>query len=221
MKIKEHNLLHLKLSMSDKEEIDKCILNKSLPDTITILKLEIPPTESFGYYFSYFGIMEILSNVLIMENNTEKHDLRNGDVYLKVFNKTSVLYNLPILCIDVLFFKELSPKTSELLDLKIKTDLLVYTKGGGRVKFISGLELESFYDLLMTPKSISFDLNDEVFNLYSVPNNIRLEIESVFWGIVPIMKLDIRKLYDDPDYSVFEENKVIIEERRTLFYHNL
>ena len=219
MSIHKHNLIHLKLTLLEKDEIDRNILNKSLPDTITILCLKIPPSESFGYYYSYYGIMEILSNMLKMDDNTKKHDLRNGDVYLKVFYQNSILYNLPMLCIDIFFFKELSKKTIDLINLKIKTDLLVFTKGEGYLKFTSSSESEP--NQFTTPKSFSLRLDDDIFQKYSVPNKVKSEIESVLWGLVPIMKLDIRKLYDEPEYCVFEENKELIDERRTLFYQYL
>jgi hypothetical protein len=46
-------------------------------------------------------------------------------------------------------------------------------------------------------------------------------METILFGLVPIMKLDIRNLFDEPEYSVFEEYKGIIDERKTLFYHYL
>lgn len=219
MTTNKHNLIDLKLTLLEKDEVNKNILNKSLPELITILCLKIPPSESFGHHYSYFGIMEILSNMLKMDENTNKHDLRNGDVYLKVFYQNSVLYNLPILCIDVFFLKELTKKTIDLINLKIKTDLLVFTRGGGYLKFISSSD--SMTDLFTIPKSFFLLKDDNIFQEYSVSNKVKLEIESVLWGLVPIMKLDIRKLYDDPEYCVFEENKVLIDERRTLFYQYL
>ena len=68
------------MSLIDKEEIRRNVLNSSLSDVITKLHLEIPPTKSFGYYYSYNGISEILSNMLKVESNSDKQDLRNGDV---------------------------------------------------------------------------------------------------------------------------------------------
>lgn len=85
MKTNQPNLIHLKFSLLDNDEIKRNILNCSLPDVITKLHLRIPPIETFGYFHSYNGISEILTNMLKMDSKSDKHDIRNGDVYLKVY----------------------------------------------------------------------------------------------------------------------------------------
>lgn len=209
------------MSSLDNEEIRKNVLNSSLPDVITKLHLKIPPNETFGYFHSYNGISEILTNMLKMDTNSDKHDLRNGDVYLKVYYLKSSLYTLPVLYIDIFFFKELSSLTTDLFNLKIKTDLLVFTKGGGNVEFIRDFDVESLYDLLVIPRTFSSVLNDEIITEYSILKRVKEEMETILLGLVPIMKLDIRNMFDKPEYSVFEEYKDIIDERKTLFYHYL
>ena len=221
MKNKQLKIIILKLSLLDKEEIRRNVLNSSLSDVITKLHLEIPPTKSFGYYYSYNGISEILSNMLKMDNNSDKHDLRNGDVYLKVYYQNSSLYTLPVLCIDLFFFKELSPQTTDFLNLKIKTDLLVFTNGVGNIEFIRSSNLESVYDLLVIPRCFLLVLNDEILSEYSISQKVKDEMESVLLGLVPIMKLDVRNLLEEPDYSVFVDNKDKIDERKTLLYDYL
>jgi hypothetical protein len=221
MKPDQSNLIHLKLSLLDKEEIRRNVLNSSLPDVITKLHLEIPPTKSFGYYYSFNGISEILSNMLKMDTNSDKHDLRNGDVYLKVYYKKKSIYTLPVLSIDIFFFKELSSQTTDFLKLKIKTDLLVFTNGGGNIEFIRSLNLESVYDLLKIPRCFLLVLNNEILTEYSISQKVKDEMESVLLGLVPIMKLDVRNLLEEPDYSVFVNYKNKIDERRTLLYNYL
>ena len=221
MKTNQPNLIHLKLSLLDNDEIKRNILNCSLPDVITKLHLRIPPIETFGYFHSYNGISEILTNMLKMDSKSDKHDIRNGDVYLKVYYLKSLLYTLPVLCIDIFFFKELTSQTTDSLKLKIKTDLLVFTKGGGNVEFIRDFDVESLYDLLVIPRTFSSVLNDEIITEYSILKRVKEEMETILFGLVPIMKLDIRNLFDEPEYSVFEEYKGIIDERKTLFYHYL
>ncbi len=221
MKTDQSNLIYLKLSLLDKEEIRKNVLNSSLPDVITKLHLEIPPTKSFGYYYSFNGISEILSNMLNMDSNSDKHDLRNGDVYLKVYYQNISIYTLPVLCIDIFFFKELSSQTTDFLKLKIKTDLLVYTNGGGNIEFIRSLNFESVYDLLKIPRCFLLVLNNEILTEYSISQKVKDEMESVLLGLVPIMKLDVRHLLEEPDYSVFVNHKDKIDERKTLLYNYL
>lgn len=221
MKTDQSNLIHLKLSLLDNDEIRKNVLNSSLPDVITKLHLRIPPNETFGYFHSYNGISEILTNMLKMESKSDIHDLRNGDVYLKVYYLKSSLYTLPVLYIDIFFFKELSLPTTDLLNFKIKTDLLVFTKGGGRIEFIRDFDLESLFDLLIIPRTFSSVLNNDIITEYSILKRVREEMETILLGLVPIMKLDVRNLFDDPEYSVFEEYKSKIDERKTLFYSYL
>jgi len=221
LKTNQHNILLLKLSLLDKEEIRENVLNISLPDVITNIHLEIPPNNTFGYYYSYDGIMEILSNILKMDKKTDKQELRNGDVYVKVYYQNSSIYTLPVLFIDIFFFKELSIQTTDFLKLKIKTDLLVFTNGGGNIEFIKVFDSESVYDLFLLPRSFLYDLNNEILSEYSISQKVRNEMESILLGLVPIMKLDIRTLYDDPDYSVFVEYNNKIEERKTLLYNYL
>jgi len=221
LKTDQSNLIHLKLSLLDNDEIRKNVLNSSLPDVITKLHLRIPPNETFGYFHSYNGISEILTNMLKMESKSDIHDLRNGDVYLKVYYLKSSLYTLPVLYIDIFFFKELSLPTTDLLNFKIKTDLLVFTKGGGRIEFIRDFDLESLFDLLIIPRTFSSVLNNDIITEYSILKRVREEMETILLGLVPIMKLDVRNLFDDPEYSVFEEYKSKIDERKTLFYSYL
>ena len=221
MKTNQPNLIHLKFSLLDNDEIKRNILNCSLPDVITKLHLRIPPNETFGYFHSYNGISEILTNMLKMESKSDIHDLRNGDVYLKVYYLKSSLYTLPVLYIDIFFFKELSLPTTDLLNFKIKTDLLVFTKGGGRIEFIRDFDLESLFDLLIIPRTFSSVLNNDIITEYSILKRVREEMETILLGLVPIMKLDVRNLFDDPEYSVFEEYKSKIDERKTLFYSYL
>jgi hypothetical protein len=159
--------------------------------------------------------------MLKMDSKSDKHDIRNGDVYLKVYYLKSLLYTLPVLCIDIFFFKELTSQTTDSLKLKIKTDLLVFTKGGGNVEFIRDFDVESLYDLLVIPRTFSSVLNHEIITEYSILKRVKEEMETILFGLVPIMKLDIRNLFDEPEYSVFEEYKGIIDERKTLFYHYL
>jgi len=221
LKTNQPNLIHLKFSLLDNDEIKRNILNCSLPDVITKLHLRIPPNETFGYFHSYNGISEILTNMLKMESKSDIHDLRNGDVYLKVYYLKSSLYTLPVLYIDIFFFKELSLPTTDLLNFKIKTDLLVFTKGGGRIEFIRDFDLESLFDLLIIPRTFSSVLNNDIITEYSILKRVREEMETILLGLVPIMKLDVRNLFDDPEYSVFEEYKSKIDERKTLFYSYL
>ena len=219
----KNNLSDLKLYLSDMKEIELNVLNCSLPETITKLNFTITPNESSIDYYSYNGIKEILRNMLIIESNSEQHDLRNGDVYLKVYFQNSILYTLPVLCIDLYFFKELSFNTNEILKLKIKTDLLVFTKGSGNIEFIKGIDIESVYECLNIPKTNSIDsfVLNQIVSRYSIPYKTREEMYSIQFGLVPIMKLDIRQLFDDPDYSVFNIYKDKIDERKTLFYQYL
>ncbi len=221
MNTNQSNLIHLKLSLLDNENIEKNVLDSSLPDVITKVHLKIPPTERFGYFYSYDGISEIVTNMLKTDSKSDKQELRNGDVYLKVYYQKSLLYTLPVLCIDIFFFKELSSKTTDLLKLKIKTDLLVFTNGGGFIEFIRDFDLESLYDLLLVPRWFSFVFNDEIITEFSILKKVREEMETILLGLVPIMKIDIRNLFDDPEYSVFEEYKSKINERKTLFYNYL
>jgi hypothetical protein len=121
------------------------------------------------------------------------------------------------------FFKELSSVTNEILKLKIKTDLLVFTKGSGNIEFIKGIDIESVYECLNIPKTNSIDsfVLNQIVSRYSIPYKTREEMYSIQFGLVPIMKLDIRQLFDDPDYSVFNIYKDKIDERKTLFYQYL
>jgi hypothetical protein len=81
--------------------------------------------------------------------------------------------------------------------------------------------VESLYDLLVIPRTFSSVLNDEIITEYSILKRVKEEMETILLGLVPIMKVDVRNLFDEPEYSVFEEYKGIINERKTLFYHYL
>ena len=99
--------------------------------------------------------------------------------------------------------------------------MLVFTNGGGSIEFISDIDLDSLYDILVIPRSFSSVLNNEILTEYSIVKKVREEMETILLGLVPIMKLDVRNLFDDPEYSVFEEYKSKIDERKTLFYSYL
>ena len=142
-------------------------------------------------------------------------------MYLKVYYQNSSIYTLPVLCIDIFFFKELSSQTTDFLNLKIKTDLLVFTNGVGNIEFIRSPNLDSVYDLLVIPRCFLLDLNDEILTEYSISQKVKDEMESVLLGLVPIMKLDVRNLLEEPDYSVFVNYKDKIDERKTLLYNYL
>jgi DNA-directed RNA polymerase alpha subunit len=81
--------------------------------------------------------------------------------------------------------------------------------------------LESVYDLLVIPRCFLLVLNDEILSEYSISQKVKDEMESVLLGLVPIMKLDVRNLLEEPDYSVFVDYRDKIDERKTLLYDYL
>jgi hypothetical protein len=91
----------------------------------------------------------------------------------------------------------------------------------GNIEFIRSSNLESVYDLLVIPRCFLLVLNDEILSEYSISQKVKDEMESVLLGLVPIMKLDVRNLLEEPDYSVFVDYRDKIDERKTLLYDYL
>ena len=212
-----------KLSDLDNENIKTNILNSSIPEFITKFSIRIPPTELLCNYYSYEGINQLLSNLLKMENNSQIQDLRNGDVFLKISYSYSSLYTLPLLCLDLFFFKKLSSYTIKDLESKLNTDLLILTRGIGEFVILSNNNQESIFEQLDIPKLSpinSLGIN-ELYKEYKISNKVIEEIESIFFGLIPIIKVDIRCLYKDPHFSLFTNYEEIIKERKTLLYSYL
>lgn len=122
-----------------------------LPITLTAIKLEILPADLTKFYYSFIGLETILYNVFRSDIKPFQDDLKRGQVYLKTYYKRDSFYNLPVLCMDIIFLRKLHSKTIDNLWNKLKTDIVLFTGNVGDIDVRKISSPAEFTDYLKIP----------------------------------------------------------------------
>jgi len=197
-----------KLLQNNLKSITDFVIDKSLPENITRVRIEIPSNRLNVYeYFSYRGVETIILNVFKFNERHIVQDLRNGDVIFRVFYDKDYYYTLPVMFIDVFFLKSLQPETIKVINDNIKTTLLVYTLGKGSIELLSINSVNSILDCFDTKLLIGhpfFNKKDYPF-LNSFSEEKVDEMNYFFEN--PLMKMNMREVLNNPLLSLFDTKK--------------
>lgn len=195
-----------KLNGENKKVISDLFFDKSLPDYITHLTLEIPPTlNNITNYYSFDGVDTILYNFFKLYNRVVIQDLRNGDVLFRLSLRVDEIYSFPKLILEFVFLKKLSDITLKTFEDTFKTLLLVYTKGSGKVELISDLSEKKILnhlniDYLLGVSNI--EINNFPF-LNSISEKQISEIRSFL--NFPFSKIELKHVINNPLMSFFRK----------------
>ena len=197
-----------KLLQKNLKSISEFVIDKSLPENIKRLRIEIPSNKMNVYeYFSYSGVETILFNVLKTKERHIIQDLRNGDVVFRVYYDEDYFYTLPVMIIDVYFLKSLLPETIKEINGNLKTILLVYTLGKGDIETYSITSINSILEYFDTQLLIGhsfFNKKDYQFlNSFSVE---RIEEMNYFFEN-PLIKMNMREVLNNPLLTLFDIKK--------------
>lgn len=194
------------LLQNNLKSISDFVLDKSLPETITRVRIEIPSNRSnVNEFFSFSGVETILLNVFETKERFIIQDLRNGDVLFRVFYQKDDYYTLPILMIDVFFLKILSPETIKVISDNLKTTLLVYTRGKGFVELHSVLSVNSVLEYFDTELLIGNSFfNQTDFPLLKSLTTERID-EMNYFLENPLLKVRMSEILNNPYLSLFDE----------------
>jgi hypothetical protein len=185
--------------------INKFIFDKFLPEYITKLVLEIPPLVSnINDFYDFDGVDTIIFNIFKQIDRSVIHDLRNGEVVIRVLLKKDIVFTFPKLVIEIFFLKKLTETTIRTLDDTIKTLLLVFTNGCGTIEVLKdidkGLVLRNFdinyligysllrkddYTLLSSIPETKIDEMNELLKVYSIRVKVGDIINNPLMSIFP------------------------------------
>jgi hypothetical protein len=186
------------------------VLDKSLPEHITTLTIEIPSfKENVFNYFNFDGVDTIVYNLFKQTDRSIVHDLRNGDVLLKISYSKDDFFVIPKLVLKITFLKQLLPETINEIRMKIKTTLLVYTLGFGQISETKIDNIKDLMDCFRDDLQVGIDLFSNTTNhiLNSISNQNIDEMN--FFLFNPLLKVKIREVVNNPLMSLFNEKKWI------------
>ena len=176
-----------------------------LPITLTTIKLEILPTNLTKFYYSLLGLETILYNLFRSDNKPFQEDLKRGQVYLKTYYKRDGFYTLPVLCMDVIFFRKLHSKTIDNLWNKLKTDIVLFTGNVGDIEVKKISSLSEFTDYLKVPLLVGHPefKNEGLLKQKTFSDEQIVEMNYVHG--LSLIGLDMYEVINNKYLSIFDE----------------
>ena len=104
------------------------------PHEVTTITMQILPTAMSKFYYSLNGIETIIYNLLRNDVKPFEKDIKRGDVFLKVYYDNDEMYNIPVICIEIIFMTKLHPKSIERLWLKLQSEIVMFTSTVGDIE---------------------------------------------------------------------------------------
>jgi hypothetical protein len=183
-----------------------------LPKKITHLKLKILPTENNKFYYSFSGIETIVFNLFNNLNKKRiKEDLERCKTYFKVYYIKDEMYNVPILCLDLIFLKKLLNETIEFLWKKLKVEVFFFTGNVGDIKVIDFITPNKVSKVLKIPLLVGYPefKNEGVLKTYNFSDEQIKDMNTIHG--VPVMKIDMKKIINNSTLSLFDEMRELIK----------
>jgi len=177
---------------------------QELPYQITKIRISLNPLPENKYYYSFDGINTILYNLFKSSNKKYIKSLEREAAYLKVYYERNSLFTIPVIQIEVLFFKRLNPKTIDELLKTLRTEILYFTSSIGDIDII---EIES-YNQLAELLTIPLIVGHPEFKKEGVLNEHRFSQEQIqqmnYLHSFSITKLDMRNVLNNSQLELFE-----------------
>ena len=185
--------------------IEEILEKEKLPKNITSIKLKINPTDISLGLFCFNGIETIVFNLFRNENTHLNNDLKNGKSFLKVYFQKENLYNLPVIIIEIIFFKKLSEKSIDILWKKMKNDLIHFIGRIGDIDVVKINNSEQLKGLLEIPLLIGYPefRKNNGWEKFGLSDEQIIEL-NYFHGLSHI-KLDMDYIINNSSLSLFDD----------------
>lgn len=185
-------------------------ISEKYPDLkqLTHLKIELLPSEFTQGYYSLKGIESIISQLFKIRNTDVQKDLKERDVFIKVYYRRDDFFTIPIICIEIFFLKELQPKTIKTLN-KILTKDIIYLVG-----CIGDIDIKKISSSFHLKEYLKIPLlvGEKVYKMEGIyeRNNFtkeQLNDLNLIHG-VSLIKLDMERVINNNEVSIFDEIRI-------------
>ncbi len=181
------------------------------PHEVTTITMQILPTDMSKFYYSLNGIETIIYNLLRNDVKPFEKDIKRGDVFLKVYYDNDEMYNIPVICIDIIFMTKLHPKSIDRLWLKLQSEIVLFTSAVGDIE---NVELTSFNDienLFHVPIYVGCpEFKRQGILLRKKFNEEQIEEMNYIHGISPML-LDMDYLVNNSRVELFDDIREAIK----------
>ena len=209
-------------------EIEGITESIKTPMDITCLKLQLIPSDMTKFYYNFLGLETIVYNLFKSNNKPFQDDLKKGDVYLKTYFKKDDFYTIPLLCLDIIFFRKLNSKTIDNLWKVLKSEIPLFTGDVGDIEqkvFYSKSSLNEYLKVplligqpefkqegLLKSKKFSFEQILEMNHVHGITLiklNMNEVINNKFLSLYDDIRDCITSSQEKDDYSEDEVEDVI------------
>lgn len=191
--------------------VDEILKSTKLPKTITKVKLKVLPTEIGKFYYSFNGIETIIFNLLKNDIKPFDRDIRNSKCYLKVYYEKDEFYSIPVINLEITFFKKLHPKTVDRFYHKMSSEMVLFTSQVGDVVIVDVKDKDDFAEHMHIPLLAGCPefKNEGLFVRKNFTSEQLAEMNHMH-GIPPL-KLEMDKVVNNRFHSLFDEIREVID----------
>ena len=191
--------------------VEEIFKSTKLPKTITKVKLKVLPTEMGKFYYSFNGIETIIFNLFKNEIKPFDRDIRNSKCYLKVYYEKDEFYSIPVIKLEIIFFKKLHPKTIDRFYQKLSSEMVLFTSQVGDVDVVDVKDKDDFAKHLHIPLIAGCPefKNEGLF----LRKNFTIEqlVEMNHMHGIPPLKLDMSQVVNNRFLTLFDEIREVID----------
>ena len=185
--------------------IDDITQVKKLPLDLTRITLEIIPSSMTKYLYSLNGLETIIYNLFRGQNEQFQEDLKKGNVYLKTYYKRDDYYTIPVLCLEVIFLRNLHSKTIDHLRKILRSELLIFTGNVGDIDFghiESEVELEEYLSVPLIVGAPEF-IREGVFKKKNFTDEQLIEMNHVH--TISLIELNMNDVINNNYLTLYDE----------------
>jgi hypothetical protein len=182
----------------------------NLPEKITLIQIPILPTPANLTYMSYEGLETIIYNLLKSQNKKHIEELKKGEAYLKVFYRKDPLLTLPLIMIEIIFFRHLHEKSIDELWKILKADLLYFTGSVGDIEVKEIYDIEDIIKILKVPLIIGQPefKNEGVIKHHKIGEDAIRQLNYIH--SISVNKLDMEYVINNNQFVLFKDQREAI-----------
>lgn len=192
--------------------IDEIIETKILPKKITQLKLKILPTDYSKYYYSLLGIETIIFNLFNrIQKKRIQEDLKRSETVLKIYYINDELYNIPVICIELYFFRKLLNETINFLNNTLRLEIFYFTGFIGEINIIDNINKIYLRRTLKRPLLVGqpeFKKNG-VLKTYNFSKEQIVDMN--FIHLINVKQLQMKYILNNANLSIFDDIRDMIK----------
>jgi hypothetical protein len=181
-----------------------------LPEKITLIQIPLLPTPANRTYFSFDGLETIIYNLFKSQNKKHIVELKKGGTYLKVYYKKDPLFTLPIIMIEVIFFRRLHEKSFDEILNTLKAEVLYFTGSVGDIDVKEIYDIEDLIKILHVPLIIGHPefKNEGVLKHHKFREDQIQEMNYIH--SISIQKLDMGNVVNNNQIFLFKDQREAI-----------